>query len=144
MAYLRTSAASVLLALLAACAAPDAQESMAAQSQTGSPPAAQPAPAPQPPAAPAPAQAAPAQDPMANVDRSCHTDADCAVKNIGNCCGYYPACVNKDSPTDPAAVQAQCKASGMMSVCGFREISSCRCNAGTCEAAGTGAAPAVQ
>ncbi len=70
------------------------------------------------------------------VDRSCRTDADCAVKDVGNCCGYYPACVNKDSQTDPAAVRAQCQKQGMASVCGFREIAACTCNAGKCEAAG--------
>lgn len=36
------------------------------------------------------------------IDRSCRSDADCTVKNVGNCCGAYPACVNVTSPTDPA------------------------------------------
>jgi len=66
------------------------------------------------------------------VDRNCKTDADCTVKNVGNCCGAYPACVNKNSPTDPAGVQAQCAKSGMASVCGFAEISSCQCAKGQC------------
>jgi hypothetical protein len=66
------------------------------------------------------------------VDSSCKVSADCAVKNVGNCCGAMPACVNKDSPTDPAAVQAQCQAKGMMGVCGFREISACQCDNGQC------------
>lgn len=69
------------------------------------------------------------------LDYSCSADADCAVKNVGNCCGAMPACVNKDSPTDPDAVQAQCAQDGRMGVCGFREISACSCNAGKCEAA---------
>ena len=67
------------------------------------------------------------------IDYSCKVDTDCAVKNVGNCCGEMPACVNKDSPTDPAAVQSQCAKEGRMDVCGFREISSCSCNAGRCE-----------
>lgn len=58
---------------------------------------------------------------------TCQTDADCAVKNVGNCCGYYPACVNKDSPVDPEGVIAACQASGRMSVCGFPQIQSCQC-----------------
>lgn len=66
------------------------------------------------------------------LDRSCRTDADCTVKDIGNCCGAYPACVSKDSPTDPAAVRAQCARTGSLSVCGFREIDGCRCIDGTC------------
>ena len=47
------------------------------------------------------------------VDYACKTSADCAVKNVGNCCGAMPACVNKNSPTDPQGVRAQCAASGM-------------------------------
>ena len=66
------------------------------------------------------------------IDTHCKTSADCAVKNIGNCCGAMPACVNKDSPTDPQAVQAQCQAKGMMGICGFREISACQCDNGQC------------
>lgn len=69
---------------------------------------------------------------------SCRTDADCTVKNVGNCCGAMPACVNKASPTDPAAVQAACAREGRMSTCGFREIQSCSCVAGTCRDAGGG------
>lgn len=73
------------------------------------------------------------------LDTRCRTDADCTVKNVGNCCGAFPACVNVASPADPAAVQAQCRASGRMSVCGFREISDCQCNNGQCTAKSSGA-----
>jgi hypothetical protein len=65
-------------------------------------------------------------------DRSCRSDADCAVKNVGNCCGDYPACVNKDSPVDPEAVKAQCAQQGTMSACGFAGIGGCRCVDGSC------------
>ncbi|WP_370451311.1 hypothetical protein [Lysobacter sp. N42] len=65
-------------------------------------------------------------------DRSCRTDADCVVKNVGNCCGAMPACVNKDARTDPAAVQAECARKGMSSICGFKPVESCECVAGTC------------
>ncbi|HVR81066.1 MAG TPA: hypothetical protein VHF02_03100 [Luteimonas sp.] len=67
------------------------------------------------------------------LDYHCTTDADCTVKDVGNCCGMYPACVNRDSPADPAAVQAQCAKEGRMSVCGFREIDACSCSQGQCE-----------
>ena len=67
------------------------------------------------------------------VDRSCSTDADCTVKNVGNCCGYYPACVNVDSPTDPEGVRAKCAAEGRAGVCGFPEIAGCQCVQGTCQ-----------
>lgn len=66
------------------------------------------------------------------LDRSCRTDADCAVKNVGNCCGAMPACVNRNSPTDPAAVQAECARKGIVSACGFQPVDSCSCTAGTC------------
>ena len=70
------------------------------------------------------------------VDLKCARDSDCAVKNVGNCCGYFPACVNKDSPTFPERIKAQCEKEGTSSICGFREISSCICVEGQCAAGG--------
>ena len=67
------------------------------------------------------------------LDRSCRTSADCTVKNVGNCCGAMPACVNTNARPDPAAVQAQCAKDGMSSVCGFKEVTGCSCVAGTCQ-----------
>ena len=81
---------------------------------------------------------APAFDP-ANPDRSCRSDSDCAVKNVGNCCGYFPLCVNKDAKTDPAAVRAQCEKDGMSSICGFQEVKGCQCVQGRCENLADGA-----
>ena len=81
--------------------------------------------------APAPTEV-PAGVPV-KIDTSCTRDADCTIKNVGNCCGYYPACVNVASPTDPAGVQAQCARDGTMSVCGFPSISACQCVAGQCQ-----------
>ena len=77
--------------------------------------------------------AKPAATPVV-VDSSCKVDADCTVKNVGNCCGYYPGCVNVNAKTDPAAVQAQCAKTGTASVCGFPAISSCQCVSGQCAA----------
>lgn len=105
------------------------------------PAAAAPSTSPAAPVAAAPAPASPVVDP-ANPSRSCRSDADCAVKDVGNCCGYYPMCVNKDAVTDPAAVRAACASEGMAAVCGFREVQGCTCKAGVCEdvsAAGPGA-----
>lgn len=90
--------------------------------------------------APAPA---PAGTLKGAVDSSCRTDADCTVKNVGNCCGYYPACVNVDSPTDPEGVKAACAESGMMSVCGFPAIEGCQCVEGSCKAQ-SATLPAIQ
>lgn len=78
---------------------------------------------------------APATD---RVDYSCRTDTDCAVKNVVNCCGAYPACVNANSPTFPDRVAEQCRKQGMSSVCGFPDISGCACIEGRCEADGNG------
>ena len=71
---------------------------------------------------------------IGNVDYSCTTDADCTVKDVGNCCGYYPACVNVNARTDPKAVQARCAKSGTASVCGFPVINGCSCVKGQCTA----------
>jgi len=76
-------------------------------------------------------------------DRSCRSDADCVVKDVGNCCGAMPACVNRASAADPAAVMAQCRAAGRMDVCGFTEIAGCSCVQGQCRAQPARADPAV-
>lgn len=67
------------------------------------------------------------------IDYSCRADDDCAIKNVGSCCGYYPACVNVNSPTYPEQVKADCAASGRSSVCGFPSLSGCQCVEGRCE-----------
>ena len=139
---LRHFAFAALIALsLIGCTAPTASSS-APEAPVQAPAqerAAQPA-APvqnaQPPApAPAPADAVtgkPGFDPS-DPDRSCKRDSDCAVKDVGNCCGAFPICVNKDASTDPAAVRAKCAKDGMASICGFQEVSGCQCVKGRCE-----------
>lgn len=123
---------------LAGCAAPSPTPP-ASGNLAGSTPPAPPEPprAPPPMSSPLPPRAV---KESVIVDTTCKTNADCAVKNVGNCCGAMPACVNKDSPTDPAAVQAECNARGEMSICGFKEISACQCDDGQCAPAeGSGA-----
>lgn len=126
----------LLVMLLGACTAPApmGEPSGAANMAADPAPAPQAAPA-QPPvqAPPALAERAPAFDPM-NPDRRCRTDADCAVKDIGNCCGTMPACVNANAKVDPAAVKAQCARDGISSVCGFVEVRGCSCVEGLCQA----------
>lgn len=138
--------ATVLALVLGACAAPNQQagnSDAAAQAQATAPqtPAVKPA---KPPRMSDPLPPQRVKGGTVVIDASCRTDADCTVKDVGNCCGYYPACVNKHSPTDPEGVRAQCAKTGMASVCGFREISACSCNAGKCESADGGAQPVAQ
>lgn len=90
----------------------------------------------------APATPAPVADaaivPVAATapDLSCKVAGDCEVKNVGNCCGYFPACVNADSPVDPEAVRAECARSGTSAACGFADIQACECVQGQCRASG--------
>ena len=119
----RLSLLLCLLLAITACSAPAATAPVTSQ-----------APAPVPAGEPS-TPAKPAATPVV-VDSSCKVDADCTVKNVGNCCGYYPACVNVNSATDPAGVQASCQAKGMMGVCGFPEIQGCSCVQGKCATAG--------
>lgn len=73
----------------------------------------------------------------------CRTDSDCAVMNVGNCCGHYPACVNTASTPDPDAVASECAERGMAGICGFPVIESCACVANRCEARGPAQAAGV-
>jgi hypothetical protein len=61
------------------------------------------------------------------VDYSCAEASDCEVKNIGNCCGYYPRCVNVDSPTP----EPECS-DGAGGVCGWPDITHCECVENSC------------
>lgn len=72
------------------------------------------------------------------VDFSCKTDSDCKIKDVGSCCGYRPACVNKDSETFPAQVKAECAKKDMAGICGFPSISSCTCTNNKCEGVADG------
>ena len=66
-------------------------------------------------------------------DYTCQTDEDCAEKNVGNCCGYYPKCVNKDFEPDLDAVEQWCRESYMVSICGWPVIDACVCEEGFCK-----------
>jgi hypothetical protein len=113
-------------------AAPVASPPSAAQAPlpAATPPRSKPAP---PMSDPLPAQRVPDAVPAtAKLDVSCKSNADCVVKDVGNCCGYYPRCVNVNATVDPQAVQAQCARSGMASVCGFKTVEGCECVQGEC------------
>ncbi len=71
--------------------------------------------------------------PFTPLDASCAVDSDCEVKDVGNCCGRMPACVNRAAkPFDAAAMQRECERTGTSSICGFQELSGCLCQAGRC------------
>ena len=127
--------ALTLLALLClvACAAPRPEAGLQAPRKSD--------PLPATPVAAAPAQPRAGVHGVPQLDRSCRVDSDCEVKDVGNCCGYFPACVNASARPDPKAVQAACAQSGMASVCGFREIQACACVSNTCEPAASGGVP---
>ena len=73
----------------------------------------------------------------------CDTDTDCAVKDVGSCCGARPACVHKDAKTFPDEVQARCAHEGRMSICGFTAIEGCQCVSGRCAPIVAAPAPAA-
>jgi hypothetical protein len=58
------------------------------------------------------------------IDYSCNTASDCEIKDIGNQCGYYPACVNKAFEPRPPELDSM--------VCGFPSITQCRCVQSQC------------
>jgi hypothetical protein len=66
------------------------------------------------------------------IDYACHIDSDCAIKDVGSCCGAKPECVNKDSPTDPAGVRAQCAKEHRISSCAIRNLTQCGCEQHHC------------
>jgi hypothetical protein len=68
----------------------------------------------------------------ASAPLTCQTDAQCTVKNVGNCCGEFLACVHVDQAVDAAAVKRRCEAEGLASICGHRDIAGCRCDSGRC------------
>lgn len=80
---------------------------------------------------------------LVTIDYACHTDSDCAIKDVGSCCGAKPECVNKDSPADPAGVRAQCTKDHRMSSCAIRQINQCGCQQGRCAPKDEPATPLV-
>lgn len=120
----RAAIAGVLAALLlAGCAQPAGTPAPAPDHGSITLPA---------PPPPPPLDEAPAGTVVPNVDTRCRVDADCVVKNVGNCCGYYPACVHRDSPTYPDLVARRCAEEGLVGVCGHPVIRACACIAGRC------------
>ncbi len=68
-----------------------------------------------------------------SIDYSCKTDSDCTIKDIRNCCGYYPKCVNVNSRPNQELVINLCEISESMAICGFQTINRCRCIDDVCQ-----------
>lgn len=65
-------------------------------------------------------------------DRSCVVNADCAIVDVRNCCGYYPMCLNAEVQVDKEAFDKHCAENEITSVCGFPSLDSCQCVEGQC------------
>lgn len=58
---------------------------------------------------------------------ACAQNLDCVVKDVGNCCGYYPRCANVSATFAPPDCSG-----GQAGVCGFPAVDSCECRQKTC------------
>ena len=68
-----------------------------------------------------------------SLNKSCNTSNECVIANIGNCCGYYPTCLNKDAKPDADFVNRICNKASIAGMCGFPSIESCECIENRCE-----------
>jgi hypothetical protein len=58
---------------------------------------------------------------------ACQSANDCAILNVGSCCGYFPRCARAN-----AIFTAPDCSDGVVSSCGFPTIDSCTCELGQC------------
>ena len=66
------------------------------------------------------------------IDYSCQNDEDCLIKDVHNCCGFYPRCTNKNALVNGELVSEFCENEGVSSVCGFPSIDYCACENNKC------------
>lgn len=72
------------------------------------------------------------EDYYADVNTYCNTVEDCEIKNVGNCCGQLPKCVNKNYIPDPDFVTEKCEDEDLFSGCGFMAFNKCLCVDNNC------------
>jgi len=65
---------------------------------------------------------------------ACQTNNDCTIRDVGNCCGYYPRCANANAIFTPPSCSG-----GQAGVCGFPAIDSCTCRQNVCRSLQAGA-----
>jgi len=68
-----------------------------------------------------------------SIDYTCVKNSDCVIKNVYNCCGAYPKCVNKNAIINSNFASQNCSKEGFDSICGFPSIDSCQCINSKCE-----------
>jgi hypothetical protein len=68
-----------------------------------------------------------ADDARQSLDFACEQAVDCEIKDVRNCCGYYPRCVNVNSPVPVRPCD-----DGVVGVCGWPHITHCECVENTC------------
>jgi hypothetical protein len=67
-----------------------------------------------------------------SIDYSCNQDIDCKIKDVHNCCGYYPKCVNENVIVNSDFVKEACEKEGLVSVCGYPTVNYCVCEQSRC------------
>ena len=73
------------------------------------------------------------EDYLSSIDRSCIADGDCVIKDVHNCCGYYPQCVNKNAQVNPEMVTMICDKNQLGGICGSDTIKECECMKQKCK-----------
>jgi hypothetical protein len=63
----------------------------------------------------------------ASAAYACNVNLDCVIKDVGNCCGYYPRCANVAATFAPPSCSG-----GQAGVCGFPSIDRCECRQNEC------------
>ena len=79
------------------------------------------------------ASATPLDDYYNSIDYSCTLDVDCVVKDVGNCCGANPVCVNSGAIVDPDHVNQICTDNSLSSTCSIDVVVGCACVNNVCE-----------
>lgn len=63
-------------------------------------------------------------DDLREIDYSCNVDSDCEIKNVGNHCGYFPLCVNKNFRPHRPELESY--------ICSWPSIDGCKCVENRC------------
>ncbi|MBS3074963.1 hypothetical protein J4429_00730 [Candidatus Pacearchaeota archaeon] len=67
-----------------------------------------------------------------SINYTCEQPEDCEIKDVRNCCGYHPECVNKNSIVNASLVKELCEHGAQTGLCGYKDIKSCKCEKNKC------------